>query len=289
MGAQAVVQQQRNWAVEALQRRLAAAKAQLLQEQKKNEKDKKETLDADFSSRADLQPSSSSTLPAKDAKEDDVAYARLSCPINENLLTTNITFSSAKGSITDKVLHDLLQSGDSARKYLQGSKNVKLDSWILLDNFVPSRASSSVSTKALQKNSKRSKRRMSMKQLKKSGALQLPKDMQKFDLFKPMHEMWEGYMTQLIKATGKNQLAQSLISADFHGAYVIVAECKIESFAGAHGIMVRETSETFGIITRDDKLRVVPKKASVFIVQIDCWKVTLHGDKLISRNPALQR
>ncbi|XP_010519256.1 PREDICTED: uncharacterized protein LOC104798683 [Tarenaya hassleriana] len=120
---------------------------------------------------------------------------------------------------------------------------------------------------------------MSMKQLKKSGALQLPKETQKcrFDLFKPMHEMWEGYMKQLIKATGKNQLAQSLISADFHGAQsvllrlllvenhqrppahmtcplenlaslplvlslVVVAECKIESFTGAHGITVRETS-----------------------------------------------
>lgn len=34
-----------------------------------------------------------------------------------------------------------------------------------------------------------------------------------------------------------------------------VAECKVASFTGVQGIMVRETSETFGIITRDDKFR----------------------------------
>ncbi|KAJ0088443.1 hypothetical protein Patl1_32046 [Pistacia atlantica] len=77
--------------------------------------------------------------------------------------------------------------------------------------------------------------------------------------------------------------------------------------------MVRETAETFGIATRDDKFRgshnvdlnafpqyrnflifsirvlklqmqLVPKKGSVFIFQVDCWKITLLGDKLTSRN-----
>lgn len=31
------------------------------------------------------------------------------------------------------------------------------------------------------------------------------------------------------------------------------------------------------------KFAVVPKKNSVFIFQVDCWKVTLYGDKLTSR------
>jgi len=90
-----------------------------------------------------------------------------------------IQFSSAKGTIVDKVLHNLLRSGDSAQKYLQGTKSVKLDNYILLDNFVQSRSSASGSKKASQKDSKRSKSRMSMKRLKKSGALHIPKDLQK--------------------------------------------------------------------------------------------------------------
>ncbi|KOM27641.1 hypothetical protein LR48_Vigan442s007700 [Vigna angularis] len=62
-----------------------------------------------------------------------------------------------------------------------------------------------------------------------------------------------------------------------------VVECKITYFTGIDGIMIRETAEAFGIITEDDKFRVVPKKGSVFVFQVDCWKVTLHGDKLGSR------
>ena len=34
-----------------------------------------------------------------------------------------------------------------------------------------------------------------------------------------------------------------------------MAECKITTFTGVSGIMIRETAETFGIVTQDDKLR----------------------------------
>ncbi|XP_010508463.1 PREDICTED: uncharacterized protein LOC104785036 isoform X2 [Camelina sativa] len=291
MGTETVVHDQARWAMAAMERRLAVAKAQ---QQQKNEKDKKGTSDVQVSSKQPLQadslPTPSKTSIKKDPKEDDyVAYTKLSHPVDENLLATNVKFSSAKGTIVDKVLHNLLRSGDSAQKYLQGSKSVKLDNYILLDNFVQSRPSASGSKKASLKDSKRSKSRMSMKRLKKSGALHMPKDLQKFDLFKPMHGMWESYMTQLIKVTGKIQLAPTLLSADLHGAFMFVAECKIASLIGVQGIMVRETSETFGMITRDDKFRVVPKKHSVFIIQLDCWKITLLGDKFISRDNIVQR
>ncbi|XP_023640635.1 uncharacterized protein LOC17890010 [Capsella rubella] len=291
MATDKVVHDQARWAMAAMERRLAVAKAQ---QQQKNEKDKKGTSDVHVSSKQPLQadpsPTPSKTSIKKDPKEDDyVAYTKFSHPVDENLLATNVKFSSAKGTIVDKVLHNLLRSGDSAQKYLQGTKSVKLDNYILLDNFVQSRSSASGSKKVSQKDSKRSKSRMSMKRLKKSGALHMPKDLQKFDLFKPMHGMWESYMMQLIKVTGKIQLSTTLLSADLHGAFMFVAECKIASFTGVQGIMVRETSETFGIITRDDKFRVVPKKLSVFIIQLDCWKITLHGDKFISRDNTVQR
>jgi len=59
-----------------------------------------------------------------------------------------------------------------------------------------------------------------------------------------------------------------------------VAECKAASYQGVSGIMIRDTAETFGIISEDNRFRVVPKAGSVFILQADCWKVTLIGDKL---------
>ncbi|XVF07958.1 hypothetical protein REPUB_Repub06bG0184200 [Reevesia pubescens] len=298
-------QDQRKRTLEALERRFAVAKAELLQQQKKNKKisideDGKETLSSNSSlPNASIAPSSntpskkgnfsfSGPSTSQDVEENGQAYTQLSEPIHENLLSANSKFSNKKGSMADKILHELLQSGDSAQKYMQGSRSIKIDNWILLDNFVQGRAMSTGShLRALKNHSKRSKRHMSMKQLKKYGVFKLPQAIQKFDTFKPMHEMWKGYMNELLKITGKNQLAQCLLGADLHGALILVAECKITSFTGVSGIMIRETAEAFGLITQDDKFRVVPKKVSVFIFQVDCWKITLHGDKFTSRNLGL--
>ncbi|KAE8817612.1 hypothetical protein D1007_04714 [Hordeum vulgare] len=131
-----------------------------------------------------------------------------------------------------------------------------------------------------------------------------PKMTIRFDLYKPMHEMWKEYMQELTKSTPKKQLSENLLSADLHGALIIVAQCKAASYQGVSGIMIRDAAETFGIISEDDRFRVmnssinycrpdgllskkltlrpavVPKAGSVFVLQADCWKVTLIGDKL---------
>ncbi|CAF1803306.1 unnamed protein product [Brassica napus] len=301
MATETVVHDPRKRSMDAIHQRLQKDQLRQQQQQQKNEKDKKRASDdVNVSSKEPHKPLSLPTPPTKKAitkdPQDDgfAAYTKLSHPVDEKLLATNVKLSSGKKNIADKVLHTLLRSGDSAQKYLQGKneKKVEENNYILLDNFVQSRSSSSSSSgfkKPSLMNSKRSKTRMSMKRLKKSGALNLPQDLQKFDLYKPMHGMWESYMMKLIKVTGKAQLTSTLLSADLHGAFMFVAECKIESFTGVQGIMIRETSQTFGIITREDKLRVVPKKSSVFIIQLDCWKITLHGDKFTSRDSVLQR
>ncbi|KAK9078641.1 hypothetical protein SSX86_002698 [Deinandra increscens subsp. villosa] len=203
-------------------------------------------------------------------------YLPLSHPVHEKLAMPNVEVN-----VVDKMLHELLQSGDSAQNYMQGSRKMKIDNRVRLDNIVQER--SMELTKVFQSHSKRSKKHMSMKQHKKIGSLDLPQDLHKFELFKPMHEMWKDYMMQLLKSVGKSQMTQCLLGADLHGAHILVVECRMAAFKGVSGIMIRETAETFGIITKDDKFKVVLKKISVFMLQVDCWKITLHGDKLTSR------
>jgi ribonuclease P protein subunit POP4 len=88
--------------------------------------------------------------------------------------------SSREGHMVDKILHELLQNGDSAQKYMQGSRSKKIDNWILLDNFVQGRGVSTGShIRALRIHSKRSKRHMSMKQQKKCGSFDLPQELHK--------------------------------------------------------------------------------------------------------------
>ncbi|KAL5066057.1 hypothetical protein RYX36_027794 [Vicia faba] len=102
--------------------------------------------------------------------EDAPEYAQLSVTLNENLLTTNREFSAEREDSVHGILHKLRQKGDAAVKYMQGSRNMKIDNWILLNNYVTlSPLSSSSQSRALRNHSKRSKKHVSMKQHKKHG------------------------------------------------------------------------------------------------------------------------
>lgn len=286
----------RKHALDALERRCAAAKVELLQQQKKissTEKLKKEVKGkSTFNGSPSVsrnQYDSSILLPSggkppnKDVKESDPIYFTLSATVNEKLMATSMDVSNNRGRVVEKICHELRTSG-----YIKRSRELKVDACILLDNFVPKRPGMVGSRmRALQSNSKRSKRHMSMKQHKKCGTFDLPSDLHKFEIFWPMHDMWKSYMKQRLHHVGPDALARNLLIADLHGAIIRVVECKIPAFTGTSGVMIRETAETFGIVTKDDKFRVVPKKSSVFIFQWDCWKVTLLGDKLSSRIPSL--
>nr|XP_043631700.1 ribonuclease P protein subunit p29 [Erigeron canadensis]XP_043631701.1 ribonuclease P protein subunit p29 [Erigeron canadensis]XP_043631702.1 ribonuclease P protein subunit p29 [Erigeron canadensis]XP_043631703.1 ribonuclease P protein subunit p29 [Erigeron canadensis] len=215
----------------------------------------------------------------RDTEADHPIYLPLSHPVHEKLAMPN-----PEVNVVDKILHELLQSGDSAQNYVQGSRRMKIDNLVHLDNKVQKRNMSGMAlADALRSHSKRSKKHMSMKQHKKHGSLDFPLELHNFEKFKPMHEMWKGYIMQLLKNAGKSQMAQCLLSADLHGAHILVADCRMADFKGVSGIMIRETAETFGIITKDNKFKVVLKKISVFMLQVDCWKITLYGDKLTSR------
>ncbi|XP_055812396.1 ribonuclease MRP protein subunit POP4-like [Solanum dulcamara] len=310
MASETMAEQQKKRTMEAIERRFAQAKAEIHHQQHKNKKITVTTTKTPTENKIELTshginsplsplksiatssaPSSkkghisfSGHTSAQDVELNNPAYLQISHSADDNLLkiTTEI---SGKNMTANDILHDLLQHGDSAQKYMQGSKNVKVDNWILLDNVVQkSSIATGARSQALQRQSKRSKRHMSIKQHKKFGSFDFPQESHNYDIFKPMHDKWKDYVTKLLKNIGKNLLAQSLLNGDLHGALILVVQCKIAGLIGVRGIMIRETVETFGIITEENKFQVVPKKLSVFMLQVDCWKVTLLGDKLTSRN-----
>lgn len=304
MSSDVILQEQKKRTLEALERRFAVSEAELLQQQQKtskkrlNEEDewKHDNMESPFLHHASAKSSSitsykkgnfafsGNTKSEGDAELKGPTYWHLSHSVHQNLLGDSneiVQISNKGGSMVNNVLHEILQNGDASQKYMQGSRNMKIDNYILLDNFVQGR---SMLGRAVNSHSKRSRKHMSLRQHKRCGSFSLSPELHKCNIFKPMHEMWKDYMMQLLKNVGQNHMAQCLLTADRHGAVIQVVECKISSFIGVSGIVVRETTETFGIISKDDKFRVVPKKISVFIFRVDCWKITLHGDKLISRN-----
>ncbi|XP_031407091.1 ribonuclease P protein subunit p29 isoform X2 [Punica granatum] len=286
-------QDNRKRAMDAIDRRCALEKAEQLKQQRKKEVGPKRESGREVSKPSEhltvARGTKSSLVSAsKDAQADDLAYVMLSHPVHKNLLEAPTEVSKEKGTRVDRFMHELLQKGDSAKKYMQSFRSKKFNDVILLDNYVKRRSGFVGSRlRALQTHSKRSKVHMSMKEHKKCGTFDLSQDLCQFHHFVPMHEMWKSYMIELFKSRKGDPLDKSLLTADLHGAIIHVADCKVTSFIGANGIMIRETAATFGLITRDNKFRVVPKRDSVFIFQADCWKVTLFGEKLIGRDSGL--
>ncbi|KAF8703772.1 hypothetical protein HU200_031863 [Digitaria exilis] len=220
---------------------------------------------------------------ASSGEEINPVYAELSCSLHENLFQDgNSDFGSTE--VVQSVIYDIIQKGGDSGKITKGSKKLKLEKGILLDNYVQRGPRLvDVQARSLLIHSKRSKQHMSLKQHKKCSPFDLDGTYHKYDLYKPMHEMWKAFIRELTKITPKKQLSENLLSADLHGALLIVAECKAASYQGVSGIMIRDTAETFGIISEDNRFRVVPKAGSIFILQADCWKVTLIGDKLSAK------
>ncbi|CAN6470920.1 unnamed protein product [Victoria cruziana] len=216
---------------------------------------------------------------SKDA-EDDPVYLKLSRPVHENLLKSNEELSGVQ-----KIVNNLLENGDKAEHYRRGLLRTRMDHTLLLDTYVPQKGASIKSRRRLsQKRTKRSKHHMSLKQHRRCGSFDVPREFHNFDFCKPMNHMWEEYIKELLHEKRKNGIAQCLLTAELHGAILLVAESKIAGFTGEWGIMIRETAQTFGIVTVNNVFRVVPKKGSTFILRAGKWKITLIGDKLLSRH-----
>ncbi|KAI5665334.1 hypothetical protein M9H77_24657 [Catharanthus roseus] len=236
MASDGRMEEQKKRTLDALERRFAQAEAEVRikkQKGKKRPREEKDRINGGVSyppADAPVTPSSSiskkkgnisfSGYASKEETEaNHVAYCQLSHSVDENLLGDGAEISNRRSAV-DHILHELFRQGDSAKKYVQGSKNMKIDIRIPLDTFVPK---SGVSTIAQfrQAHSKRSKKHMSLKQQKKCGSFHLPQELHNFELFKPMHEMWKRYTMQLLKTVGNNQLAQCFLNADLHGALIL--------------------------------------------------------------------
>ncbi|XP_068385052.1 ribonuclease P protein subunit p29 isoform X2 [Eschrichtius robustus] len=75
-----------------------------------------------------------------------------------------------------------------------------------------------------------------------------------------------------------------LLKADLHGAIVSVTKSKCPSYVGVTGILLQETKHIFKIITKEDRLKVIPKLNCVFTVEIDGFISYIYGSKFQLRS-----
>lgn len=103
---------------------------------------------------------------------------------------------------------------------------------------------------------------LSAKEKRVSEIYDIPKNAQKYDIYVPLHQMWLGYMWELLgmnEGTAAYVTAQTagskLASSDYHGSEVTVVRSRCTSLVGLAGIVVRDTKFTFQIITKKNQLK----------------------------------
>ncbi|VDM45814.1 unnamed protein product [Toxocara canis] len=99
----------------------------------------------------------------------------------------------------------------------------------------------------------------------------------RYEQFEPLYEMWCDYFGSLLTATSK-RTDERILKADFHGCLLMVSNADNPSQVGLHGIVVRETRQTFQLITKADRLLTIPKQGTTFRFAFEGRVYTLFGD-----------
>ncbi|CAN9506836.1 unnamed protein product [Ophioblennius macclurei] len=150
---------------------------------------------------------------------------------------------------------------------------------VILEYSKPKKDSAKRSSKKAKGLNARQKRAMKIFQIKPEH--------QRYELFLPLHELWKQYIIDLcngLKPTSSPQVVQQkLLKADFHGAILTVVRSKCPSYVGTTGILVQEFKHIFKIITKEDRLKVIPKRNSVFAVEINGFVSHIYGSKFEQR------
>ncbi|KAJ7447317.1 Rof/RNase P-like protein [Mycena galericulata] len=103
----------------------------------------------------------------------------------------------------------------------------------------------------------------------------------KFALFLPLHHLWLGYMSELLnlpqpglsapRLPSAAAMHPKLLKADFHGSIITVHKSKNTAILGISGIVILETEGTFKVVTKANKLKVLPKQNSIFTFAVPVY------------------
>ncbi|KAJ8041384.1 Ribonuclease P protein subunit p29 [Holothuria leucospilota] len=132
----------------------------------------------------------------------------------------------------------------------------------------------------------RRKRVLSNTDKKEMKLFEIPLEQHRYNLYKPLHELWLAYMRDCLSHATKDKmnLGVKLLKCDLHGSLIQVTKSKCPTYVGVCGILLQETKNTFKIITEENKLKTVPKSSCEFTFTVDELVVTIHGKHFCVRS-----
>ncbi|KAH9249080.1 hypothetical protein BASA81_013199 [Batrachochytrium salamandrivorans] len=140
--------------------------------------------------------------------------------------------------------------------------------------------------------------KFSRRQQKALGMMDIPKENLRFDLFVPLHTLWTGYINEVVGdsntgdgSVGGIDAAQTGTPSTLHlsqsQAETVMAKLcvktKCPSNVGISGIVIKDTENMFHMITRQNKLKVIPKQGNVFTFCVGNALLTLYGNQFCTR------
>lgn len=136
---------------------------------------------------------------------------------------------------------------------------------------------------------------MSAKERRATEIHTVPVAERKYELYEPLHNLWLGYIQEILNLgqdnfRGMNSgSAALLVSADYHGASIEVVRSRCPSRVGIIGIIIKDTKFSFEIITPKNALKIVPKEHTVFRFKVPFPKAGIDaqpdGHVVTDRSP----
>ncbi|KAJ3155770.1 RNase P/RNase MRP complex subunit [Geranomyces michiganensis] len=135
--------------------------------------------------------------------------------------------------------------------------------------------------RAVQQRNRKAKP-LSAAERRKLGAWEVDKKVCTYEGFKPLHALWESYMAELLAgmSLATASVLPRLIKADYHGAKLAVSKAKCPTLIGLAGIIIKETENTFVIVTPSNAVKNIPKRNTVFTFETQGRLFTLYGSQI---------
>ncbi|KAI0082688.1 RNase P/MRP p29 subunit, partial [Panus rudis PR-1116 ss-1] len=197
-------------------------------------------------------------------------------PINNQRIKLNSSTPFTPTFVKDNIT----RSSDSSQIYASRVQGRQL----LLDN--PPRES-----KTRQQREERKRQRIASnarsdssvigrKEAQEKGLWKLSKSEAKFERFLPLHYLWLGYVSELLNLApfpgeydvnkcheeipSVPTMQAKIVKADIHGSIITVRQSKNPCLVGLSGIVIHETENSFKVVTKNDRLKLIPKANSIF-------------------------
>ncbi|XP_022092122.1 ribonuclease P protein subunit p29-like [Acanthaster planci] len=130
----------------------------------------------------------------------------------------------------------------------------------------------------------RKKKALSSIQKKQLNMKDIPPELQKYEMYEPLHQLWLDYMRDSLQLKHPTVTAEhlhiKLLRCDLHGSIMTVTKSKCPSYIGQSGIVVQESRNAFKMITKANSLKTIPKASTIFTMTIDNLVINIYGNHL---------